>query len=336
MAVDGPRYMWYERLTQSATAFLALAVLLFLDGRIGPQSLQLRRTAAVSVLVGIAATRVTRGTTLWGDERLNGAHGSVVAPEQRGRAASPSWLGQAAPWLTLSSRNQSGGPSTFGSRVVRWAAFIAGLNLVAVAPSAPIALVGFVVGLAALQHSFRSSAAPLEVGLIPACLSYVAMRFAADLVTQSGAIAQVAAKWASMYVSRVRGVGDRMSFTELGGPVTALAALYLFSSWRSKGGVLRVAVAGALAFLWLAFLPAAMADFPTDPLGVFCRTTGYGVLWLAIAALAGSLLPSRGASHQRRCRSPCANLVRRPLAYWRWSPGSAWSERGCSDPRLDG
>ncbi len=63
VAADGPRHMWCERLTQSATAFLALAVLLFLDGRIGPQSFELRRAAAVSVLVGIAATRVTRGTT---------------------------------------------------------------------------------------------------------------------------------------------------------------------------------------------------------------------------------------------------------------------------------
>jgi hypothetical protein len=195
-------------------------------------------------------------------------------------------------------------------QVAGWAAVIVAIAVVARASSVPIALVGFVVALAAIEigSGSRPSSVQLAVGVVPACLSYIALRFAVDLVPQVGAVAEVVARGADRYVKRVRGFDDHLSITALGGAAVVLAVLYLLWSWRGAGGIGRLVAAVAIPLAWLALLPVVTSDVSAGPIAVFSRGTYHGLFWLGIAGLVGTLGPSGGgestASNRGKAPSP--------------------------------
>jgi hypothetical protein len=133
--------------------------------------------------------------------------------------------------------------------------------------------------------------------LIPAFLSYLALRLAVDLVPQTATIAEAAARGASAYINRVRGFDNHLSFTALGGPAIGLAVLYLVWRWRRAGGVGRLVAASTLPLAWFAWLPAVTPEVSAGPIAAFSWGAGHGLFWLTIAGLAGALLPLTGESH---------------------------------------
>ena len=82
------------------------------------------------------------------------------------------------------------------------AAAVAALALLPRAPSAPLALVALVIALAAITPAagWRPGAVPIANGLVAACLSYVLLRFATDLVPQAGAMPAAAGRLGSLYI----------------------------------------------------------------------------------------------------------------------------------------
>ncbi len=63
-----------------------------------------------------------------------------------------------------------------------------------------------------------------------------ALRFAIDLVPQSGRCGAAVGRLANLYVDGAGRVDAELSFTALGGPAVSLAALYLLWGWRRAGG----------------------------------------------------------------------------------------------------
>jgi len=178
-----------------------------------------------------------------------------------------------------------------GMRSARWVGMLAALALVARAPSVPISLIGFVVALAAIEAGARSTAsdARLPDGLVQVCLTYIAIRFAFDLVPQAGAIPETVAEGARRYISRVRGVDARLSFTALGGPAVAIAVLYLLWSWRSAGGVVRPVAAITIPLAWFAALAVVTPEVSAGPVAFFWRGTLHGLFWLGVAGPVGAV-----------------------------------------------
>ena len=156
----------------------------------------------------------------------------------------------------------------------------------------PIALVGFVVALAAIAIGSRSSDLRAGVGLVPACLSYVALRFTVDLVPQAGMIAATVARGADGYVNRVRGFEDHLSFTALGGPAVVMAVLSLLWSWRRVGGIGRVLAAVVIPLGWFALLPVVTPAVSAGPIAAFSRGAYHGLFWLGVGGVVGAVLPA--------------------------------------------
>ncbi len=183
-----------------------------------------------------------------------------------------------------------------GWGIAGWVGVIATLALVARAPSVPSALVGFVLALAAIETAAKSTAAGAgwPDGLLPACLAYVALRLAVDLVPQAGAITEMVARVASHSINAARGFDARLSFTVLGGPAVILAVLYLLWSWRRAGGMARPFAAVIIPLAWFAALPFVMPDVSAGPLAGFSRGAWHGLFWLSVAGLLGALLPFGG------------------------------------------
>lgn len=181
-----------------------------------------------------------------------------------------------------------------GWRVAGWAAGIAAVAIVARGPSVPIALVGFIMAITAIEieGGSRSPDPQVVVGLVPACLSYVALRFLVDLVPQAGMIAETVARGADEYVNRVRGSEDYLSFTALGGPAVVLAVFFLLWSWRGAGGIGRVVAAVAIPLGWFALLPVVTPEVSAGPIAAFSRGAYHGVFWLVVAGVVGAVGPA--------------------------------------------
>ncbi len=84
---------------------------------------------------------------------------------------------------------------------------VAALALPAPAPSVPLALVAFVIGLAAMTFAagWRPGAVPIATSHIAACLSYVGLRFAMELVPQAAAMPAAAGRLGSLYIDGCAG-----------------------------------------------------------------------------------------------------------------------------------
>ncbi len=175
-------------------------------------------------------------------------------------------------------------------RTARWVGLIAALVLVARAPSVPILLVGFLLTLVAIQVLCEPGVAELfSAGVIPACLAYVGVRFASDLVPQANAIVIAVGEAASRYIGRARGTEVRMSFTALGGPAVAVAVLYLLASWRRTGGRRRLIVAAGVPVVWFALLPVVTPEVAAGPIMAFARGALHGLFWLAVATVVDAI-----------------------------------------------
>ncbi len=300
VAAEECRVSWRGRAACAVTTLAAMAGLLLLDGQLGPQSFMLRRAGAAVVLAVIAALRRARESPFAAPGASNGADDTSPPGERSPGAVAPQWIGAAGASPRRCPQERSSNPTDWRRRVSECVAVIALLVLVARAPSVPVALVEFIGGLVAIgrMHGTRSSGTRLAAGLIPACISYVAMRFAVDLLPRAGAVADAIARAASIYTNRVRGSDCRLSFTALGGAAIALAVLYIVWSWRRDGGGCRLVAASIFPLGWFALLPVVTPDVSTGPITVFSRGAGHGLLWLAIAGVAGALLPRRQpASH---------------------------------------
>jgi hypothetical protein len=197
-------------------------------------------------------------------------------------------------------------------RTASWVGVIAALVVVGRAPTVPILLVGFVFMLAAFQVLPERSAARFPNALVPACLAYVGVRFASDLVPQANAIAQTVAEAASGYIIRARGTDTRLSSTALGGPAIALAVLYLLASWRRTGGLGRPIMAAALPMVWFALLPVVTPDVPAGPTMAFGRGVWHGLFWLGVAALVDAVPRRQASAAGTAARKPRAALRRMP------------------------
>ena len=173
---------------------------------------------------------------------------------------------------------------------------VAATAVVARAPSVPVALVGFVIALAAIQIGTETGSFGSRVagGLVPACLSYVAMRFVSDLVPQVGTIAEAIAQGAEpvhQFCSRIRypsqlhcsrGARDRA------GRVVAPLERAAGGGRRADGCGGRCA--GGLVALLPLMAPAAAAE----PVAIFSNAAYHGLFWLGAAAMLCSLLPAGG------------------------------------------
>jgi uncharacterized protein DUF4350 len=181
-------------------------------------------------------------------------------------------------------------------RLAGWAAVIAAMAIVVQVPSVPIALVGFAVALAAIEigDGSRSCDGRLAVGLVPACFSYIALRFAVDLVPQIGAVTGAVARGADRYINRVQGLDNHLSITALGGTAVVLASLYLLWSWRRAGGIGRLVAAVAIPLAWFALLPVVTPEVSAGPIAAFSRGAYHGLFWLGVAGLIGTLQPTDG------------------------------------------
>jgi hypothetical protein len=283
----------------------AMAALLFLDGQIGPLSFTLRRAAALAVLAILAVWCAKRKIVAGAVEPWDGAGGP-------GRAADGS-DGESA-YGGGTSRLSSAGRAYLarmsaphaGRRIAGWMVVIASLAVVARAPTVPVALVGFVVALAVIEIGLtgRSEGARSAAGLVPVCLSYVAMRLMGDLVPQSGRIADAVARGGSLYIDRVRGFDVHLSFTAIGGPAVGLAVLYLLWSVRRAGGIGRSIAAVVVPLAWFALLPAVTPEVAVGPIAAFTRGAYHGLLWLGVAGAVDALLSA----------SPRLRVSRR--SYW--------------------
>jgi hypothetical protein len=182
------------------------------------------------------------------------------------------------------------------------------------APSVPIALTGFALALAAIELGARwtasgsgipvanvagsGTAAALPIGLVQACLSYIVLRFAFDLVPQSMAIPEAIAGAGCRYIGQVRGLDADLSFAALGGPSAVMAMLCLLWSWRGARGFGRPVVASGLPIAWFALLAAVTPDVATGPLATFWRGSLHGLFWLALAAVVAAGWPGRRVPHE--------------------------------------
>jgi hypothetical protein len=251
------RFGWASAAAMTITV---VATLLGLDGQLGPLSFILRQTFALAVVVLIAAFTMVR----------------------------------------------SG-----GSRTACWAGVIASLVLLARAPSVPIALCAFVLAIEAIEigatfttfgaRQFGSTVSrpeggsPFPIGLFQTCLTYVALRFAVDLVPQVGAIAGAVAVAGSRYISQVRGHDANLSNTALGGPSVVMAVIYLVWSYRRAGEFGRLITAIVSPIVWFALLAAVTPDTSAGPLVTFGYGAMHGLCWLGLAAVAAAVLPRRRA-----------------------------------------
>ena len=246
--------------------FAALAALLCLDGRLGPLSFLLRRDVALAVLAVVVVSALGRRGPGDGAARSGGAG----RPVRR-----------------------------VGWRIAGWAAVVAAVAIVARAPSVPVALLGFVIALAAIEIGTGAGAGAGAVGdgwipgPVPACLSYVVLRVAVDLVPRAGTIAEATARAGSWWINRARGFDLPLSFTAIGGPAVGLALLYLLWNGRASRMGWRIVAAVVIAAGWFALLPAVTPEVAAGPIAVFSRGAGYGLFWLATAAVVGVVLGRR-------------------------------------------
>ena len=180
------------------------------------------------------------------------------------------------------------------------------MALLAKAPSGPVALIGFVLAVAALEigagrkasgakRSFPANTGPsdgflLPPGLAQACLTYVALRLAVDLVPQAGAIPDAVARSGSRYINYVRGAENLLSFTALGGAPIVMATLYLLWSYRAVGGLGRLLVAAGVPVVWFSLLAIVTPDVTAGPLAAFSRGSLHELFWLVLAAVVGVAL----------------------------------------------
>ena len=203
-------------------------------------------------------------------------------------------------------------------RIAGWAAAIAALAVVTRAPSVPIALIGFVVALAAIQIGAQhgSSEERLAVALPWACLSYVALRLAVDLVPHAAAMAQMVERGAGSYIRRTRGVDDKFSFTVLGGAPVALGVLYLLWPRRGERALARPVLAIVAPLTWFAALGVVMPGASAGPLAALNRGAFHGLFWLAVAVAVDALATRRqnpADAEDQQPPTPTAHRNRLPL-----------------------
>ncbi len=295
-AISWNRTTLHSLIPSTIPVFAAMAASLFLDGQLGPVSFILRWAAALTVLAVLVVSR-------WAPMR------PMAAPEMssaRGEAPSSgdgSYGAARAPG--------SGELSSLWGRLRRciaaWAAVAAALLIVARAPSVPVALIGFIIGLAAIETGPGCPSVGLAPGLIPACLSYIAIRFATDLVSQAGWIADAIGRCGSRYLDSTRGLNVDLSFTALGGPAVGLAVLYLLWSGRRDGGIGRFIAAVVIPLAWFALLPVVTPEVAAGPVAAFSRGAYHGLFWLGAASVVGAFLPGsavRGGSPVPALRAP--------------------------------
>ena len=217
------------------------------------------------------------------------------------------------------------------------AAAVAALALLPRAPSAPLALVALVIALAAITPAagWRPGAVPIANGLVAACLSYVLLRFATDLVPQAGAMPAAAGRLGSLYIDGAGRVNAKLSFTALGGPAVSLATLYLLWSWRRAGGPRRLAAAVAIPIGWFALLPVEASDLGAGPLAAFWRGAWYGMAWLGIATfVAVAAASSAQRASQRNGTSNAAGRAPLVAAFAAAAfAGVCLVGTGCIEPR---
>ena len=273
---SGIRDRWNRSANSAAMSVIGMAGILVLDGQLGPTSVTLRRAMAVTALVLIEA--------FWASRRVHA---------RRVGAAAAAHLSAVATLMAIIAASDAA--RSLGWRLSRFAAFVAGIVVVARAPSTSVAIVGLVLALAVIEivPGPRSTAAPFAAGFAPACLSYVTLRFTVDLIPQLGAVAGAAAWGASAYIDRVRGPGTRLSFTALGGPAIATSVFYLLWTWRRGGGVGNLIAALGIPLAWFALLPAVMPGASTGPLATFSCGSGLGLVCLAACVIVVALVANR-------------------------------------------
>jgi hypothetical protein len=189
----------------------------------------------------------------------------------------------------------SGGIRLNDWRQARSAAIVTAILFVSVAPSLSTALVASAVAVATIELALgsRFEGAWVHAALVPSAFSYVALRFAADLVPRASAVWETAAHAASAYVGRARALDAELSFTALGGPAVVVAVLYLLWNWRCSGGIGHLVAAAAIPTAWFGLLAIVTPDAVVGPLGAFWRSSAHGLVWVGIAAVVPAVLPNR-------------------------------------------
>ena len=169
---------------------------------------------------------------------------------------------------------------------------VASALLVSRAPTMPLALVGYALGLlivAACDTRRRF----LPIGLGEAAVAIVAIRFAADLWPSSRGIGVAVTSLAGRYLAAATGGTFLLSPTALGGPAVLLATLFLLARWNFAGSPARLVTAAALPFGWFAMLAALTPKVESGPSAAFHATALHGLCWLAVAALVDAMIPER-------------------------------------------
>ena len=166
-------------------------------------------------------------------------------------------------------------------------------------------LVVFAIAVVAIEVGGVSEVVARRVAFdaFPACLTYIAFRFAFDLVPRANAISQKVADVSSRYLTHAPDAGARLSFNALGGPPIALAMLYLLWNWRRREGLARLIIALVLPLAWFGSLAIVTPDVDAGLLATIYRGAGYGVLWLAVAVVicfVGPLQPRAAVLPMRR------------------------------------
>ena len=278
------------------SSFAAMAALLFLDGHLGPVSFALRRATALAVLSLLAAARWTlirRAATeapCGGSEASSSSeNGSDGVPSSREGGSDRDATVRGVHRRSNLSRD------VLGWGIAGSLALVSAIAIVARAPSLPVASVGFVIALAAIElmSGRRASGVGRAGGLVPACLCYLAVRFVEDLVPRAGWVAEGIARGGGRYLSSIRGAGAPLSFTALGGPAVGMAVFYLLWGWRRAGGFGRIVAAVAVPLAWFAALPVVMPEVAAGPVAIFARGAYHGLFWLGAAGVLGAILPVR-------------------------------------------
>jgi hypothetical protein len=167
----------------------------------------------------------------------------------------------------------------------RFAGTIVALSAVVVAPATTCALLANVMAAAILGFNSAADTDPLVPGVSQACLTYVNLRFASDLVPQSRLLGESISKAAYLHMRAMLGHDHYLSPTALGGPAIVLSTVYILWRWRLSPTPSRLLVAVLFPVAWFLLLPVVALVAGADPVSIFVCGACYGVFWIGCAAV---------------------------------------------------
>jgi hypothetical protein len=182
--------------------------------------------------------------------------------------------------------------------------------LIAQSPNVLLALLGYVMVVAAIAANDDLETGGVTRGLAQACLAYIGIRYVPDLLPQSRALGEALSTAAHFYLRTTTGDEHHLSPTAMGSPAVLMSTIYLLWRWRASGSWIRLLAAIVVPLAWFLTLPILTPAASAGPVAVFTRGACHGVFWLICAVLtdcAGG--PTTGATNFVRRRPPGMLLV---------------------------